>query len=106
MIQSGSVLSFDAKAADVFGRGQLPGPNHLKGHDPLEANLPGLVNDAHSAVSNFLQKLIITEETLREWRRRLLLQYPPQRRYPRLDFALAATRSSKVVRPVRMMGQQ
>ena len=39
-------------AARPSARGQLPAEDHLQGDDPVEAHLPGLVDDAHAAAGD------------------------------------------------------
>ena len=43
------------------GGRELAGQDHLQGHDAVEADLPGLVDDAHAAAGDLLQQLVIAE---------------------------------------------
>ena len=41
--------------------GELAGEDHLEGDDAVEADLPGLVDDAHAAAGDLLQQLVVAE---------------------------------------------
>src|SRR5262249_39392802 len=42
-------FSFVLKSSTLVIRGQSSGFDHLQGHEPVEAELPGLVDDSHTA---------------------------------------------------------
>jgi hypothetical protein len=56
MIQIGRCLGFQLKPAEVLCVGQLAGQDHLDGHEPLQAELAGLVDYAHAALAQSLQQ--------------------------------------------------
>ena len=57
----GCGLGLDVKAPDFLLAGELAVQNHLQGNQPVEALLPGFVNDAHSASGNFTQENVVAE---------------------------------------------
>ena len=61
MIEPGSRLGFDAKAADGVGGGQSLGQDHFQGDNAIEAALPGPVDDSHAAASDLVQEFVIAK---------------------------------------------
>ena len=61
MLQLRRRLSFNLKAFDVLLARQPLGADHLDGHDAVEGNLPGLIDDSHAAVGNFFKEHVIPE---------------------------------------------
>ena len=61
MIQPRRRLRLALKAGDLLRRGELPGPDALQGDDAIEADLPGLVDDAHAAAADLLQQFVIAK---------------------------------------------
>ena len=59
MIEAGGCFRFIAKALHL-GRGSQPvRTNGFQGHQPIEARLACFVDDAHTALAEFLQQLVI-----------------------------------------------
>ena len=49
-----------------FGlRSKLPREDHLHGHEPMQADLPGLVDNAHAAPGDFFQQLEVVKSPRR-----------------------------------------
>ena len=48
-------LGLDAKTGQVARCRQLAAQDHLERHHPLQAALPGFVDDAHAALAQLLQ---------------------------------------------------
>jgi hypothetical protein len=69
MVQAGRILRLAAKALDLGEGGQLARQDHLERHGPLEASLPGFVDDPHAAAGDFLHQFVIAEEAHRPQRR-------------------------------------
>ncbi len=61
MVQMRRGLGFQAKPLEVVGRGEPPGPDHLQRQHAVQADLPGLEDDAHPAFRDDLDQLIIAE---------------------------------------------
>jgi hypothetical protein len=61
MVQIGGRLRFGVKAFDLRFAGELASEDHLQSHQPIEADLPGLVNHPHAAAGDFAEQLIIAE---------------------------------------------
>ena len=56
-----AAASASAEAGHVARRGQLALQDHLEGDDAVEADLPGLVDDAHAAAGDLLQQFVVAE---------------------------------------------
>src|SRR5262249_22221043 len=52
-----------SEALDLYLTGKLAGENHLQSNNAIEAYLAGAINDAHSALGNFIEQLVIVETT-------------------------------------------
>ena len=65
MLQTTRGRSLGAEPADLIGGGQGPKKNHFYRHQSVQTNLPRLVNHAHTAASDFLQKLVIAKSCRR-----------------------------------------
>ena len=63
MIQVGDRLRLGLEPPDVGLAGELAGPDHLQRHQPIEADLAGLVDDPHAADRQLIQQLVIAEST-------------------------------------------
>jgi hypothetical protein len=50
-----------AKALHVRRGSELSGEDHLQGHRPVQANLPGAIDHAHAAAGDLLQQFVIAE---------------------------------------------
>ena len=61
MVEVGGRLGLGVEALHVGVGGQLAGQDHLEGDDAIEADLPGLVDDAHAAAGDLLQQLVVAE---------------------------------------------
>ena len=61
MLQTGRSRGFGAKSLDGFLARKLPGQDHFDGHDPVQADLPGLIDHAHAAAGNFFQEFVVAE---------------------------------------------
>ena len=61
VVHLGGGLGLDPEPLHVGRGGELAGADHLQGDDPLEAGLPGLVDDAHAAVGDLLEQLVIAD---------------------------------------------
>ena len=61
VMQIGRRLGLRQEALQRGGIGQLARQNHFYRHNAVETHLPGLVDHAHSASSDFLQQLVIAE---------------------------------------------
>ena len=48
VVEPGDRLGLVLEAADLVGRGEPRGPDHLQGHRAIQAELPGLVDDPHA----------------------------------------------------------
>ena len=49
------------KRATSLSVAKVPREDHLEGDDPVQADLPGLVDDAHPAPGDLLQQLVVAE---------------------------------------------
>ena len=63
MAKPGSRFGLSPEAADVLGRCQVAGKDHLDGHRPVEALLASPVDHAHPPPANLLQKFVRAEIT-------------------------------------------
>ncbi len=63
MVEMGGGLGLALEALHVLVGGQLSGEDHLKGHGSVEADLAGLVDDAHAAAGNLFLQLIVAKVT-------------------------------------------
>ena len=63
MVEVGRGLGLGAEPRDVGLVGELPGQDHLEGDGPVEAQLPGLVDDAHAAAGDLAKQLVVAEAT-------------------------------------------
>ncbi len=61
MVEVGGGFGFEAKTLEVGGRGQTPGANHLERQHAVQAELPGLVHNAHASLGDHLEQLVIAE---------------------------------------------
>ena len=61
MIQPADRLHLATEAADGLGIVQVAVGQDLQGHDLVEVDLPGLVDDAHAAVADFLQQFVVAQ---------------------------------------------
>ena len=61
VVQAGRRLRLPAEAPPLALGSQSAGQDHLQGHDPVGALLPRPVDDAHAAVRDLPQQLVITE---------------------------------------------
>jgi hypothetical protein len=61
MVEVGGRLRLGVKALHVGGGGQLAGQDHLERHEPVQAPLAGLVNDAHATAGDLFQQLVVAE---------------------------------------------
>ena len=52
VVEVGGRLGLDVEPLDVGLGGELAGQDHLQGDRPVEADLPGLVDDAHAAAGD------------------------------------------------------
>ncbi len=64
MIQPRGRFGFGIEAFDVVRRGELAGQDHLQGHDPVQLDLPRLVDHPHPAAGEFLDQLIVAERAV------------------------------------------
>jgi hypothetical protein len=55
MVKIGCRFRFGVETLDVLWSSHATGQNHLQRHSPVKAQLPGFVDDAHTAPSDFLQ---------------------------------------------------
>ena len=63
MIEVRRGLGLGAEAADVGLVGEPTREDHLEGDHAIEAQLPRLVHDPHTATSNLAKDLVIAEAT-------------------------------------------
>ena len=61
MIEIGGRLGLGVEAADVGLVGELAGEDHLERDGPVEADLPGLEDDAHAAAGELADDLVVAE---------------------------------------------
>ena len=61
MLQIGSCFGFGAEALDVVLAGQRPLEDHLHRDDAVQADLPGLIDDAHAASGDLVEQLVVAE---------------------------------------------
>src|SRR5688572_24544923 len=71
MLESGDGLGLGAEAGAVFFRREARIAHHLECNEPVQAFLPGLVDDAHPAAAQLFEDFIIPER-----RGRLRLRSP------------------------------
>ena len=58
MLEAGDGLGFGAESGTLLGAGVDAGPEHLQGDRSLQAQVPGLVDDADSAAAALLQDFV------------------------------------------------
>ena len=51
MLKFGDGFGFQTETGQIAGVGVIPRQNHLDGDEPIEAELPRLINDAHAAAA-------------------------------------------------------
>ncbi len=61
MVEGGDGLGLILKPADLVVAGELGVPDHLQGDKPVEGDLPRLVDDAHSALAEDRDGLVVAE---------------------------------------------
>jgi hypothetical protein len=61
MVEVRDGFRFPTKTLEIFRGRPSPAQDHLDGNRPIEPNLARLVDHAHSATANLLQKLVIAE---------------------------------------------
>ena len=61
MLELCNGLGLGAESLDEPGFGELAGKQHLDRNNPVQAPLPGLIDDPHPSASNHLQQIIIPE---------------------------------------------
>ena len=61
MVEVGHRLGLGPKTGDVARGCQGTLENHLEGDDPVQRDLPGLVDDAHPSPRDLLDQLVIAE---------------------------------------------
>ena len=61
MIEVGRRLGLGVEALDVGLVGELAGQDHLEGDGAVEADLPGLEDDAHAAAGDLADDLVVAE---------------------------------------------
>ncbi len=61
VVQQRDGLGFILEPAQLGVVGQESGLDHLEGDGPIEADLPGLVDDAHAAAAQLFQDLVVAE---------------------------------------------
>ncbi len=73
VLDAGGQLGFAEEADSLRFGGKLAGENHLEGDQAVQATVPGLVNDAHAAASDFGEDLVIADPPRRGRRRRVVV---------------------------------
>jgi hypothetical protein len=58
VLESGNGLSLRAEAGQVGAAGVVAGQDHLQRHQAAQADLTGLVDDAHAAAAQLAQDLV------------------------------------------------
>ena len=58
MLEPGHRLGLGAKAGQIAFGGEVPGQDHLKGHEPVEPVLAGLVNHTHAATAQDVEDVV------------------------------------------------
>jgi hypothetical protein len=84
MLQTCHRLGFRAETAYVIGPGELAGPDHLHGHEPIQTPLPAAPDHAHAARADLLQQLVVAKDPRcggKEWFQQVEQERP--RRRPR-----------------------
>ena len=61
VLQPGRRRRLGPKTGNVGGAGQRAGPNEFDRDDAVQAALTGFENDAHAAMADFLNQLVITQ---------------------------------------------
>ncbi len=61
VVEIGGELGFAEEPLSLLVAGHLAREDHLRGDEPFDRLLPGLVDDAHAAASDLLQDLVITD---------------------------------------------
>ena len=61
MVEVGDRLGLVAEPPHLVVAGPVPGPDHLEGDEAVEAELPGLVDDAHAAAAQDAEQLVVAE---------------------------------------------
>ena len=61
VVEQGDGLGLVLEPAQLVVAGEHAGLDHLEGDGPVEADLPGLVDDAHAAAAQLLVDLVVAE---------------------------------------------
>ena len=61
MIEIGGRFGLAMESLDILLAGQVPGQDHLERDDAVQAQLPSLIDHAHSSAVDFFQQLVIAE---------------------------------------------
>ena len=61
VVEVGGGLGLGVEPPDVGLVGELAGEDHLERDGPVEADLPGLVDDAHAAAGDLADDLVVAE---------------------------------------------
>ena len=61
VVEQGDRLGLVPEPAQLVVAGEHAGPDHLQGDGPVEADLPGLVDDAHAAAAQLAPDLVVAE---------------------------------------------
>ena len=61
VVEIGGRFGLGVKTLYVFLTGQLPGQDHLQGHDSVETRLTGFVDDAHPAPGDLFEQFVVAE---------------------------------------------
>jgi hypothetical protein len=88
VLELGDRLRLGAEADQRFGVGQIARQDHFQGDEPVELDLPGLVDDAHAAAAQLAEDLITAND--RDRMDRLGGEHPVEA--GRLDRPLAGAR--------------
>ncbi len=62
MIEPGDRLGLGLKAGQVRRRRQLASQYHLERHDPVQAQLPRLEDDAHAAAAQLREQFVVAKQ--------------------------------------------
>jgi hypothetical protein len=78
MMQAGHGLRFPLEAGQIIYRSRTAKEKHLDGDNPIQADLPRSIHDAHAAVGDHGEELVVTEAPGIGARKRLERMTPEQ----------------------------
>jgi hypothetical protein len=61
VLKPGGSLRLAAETGMLLSSGVFASQDQLKRHDPVELDMPRLIDDAHSAAGNFFEHLVVAD---------------------------------------------